>query len=284
MLLYTVSGIVADIPDAAERGIQQIKHYGSEAIAFVGHAALAHPNEFVIACSAIVTAAFTGILAFKTRGLFQETAGLREETAALARFARQQAEDMKTSIKEARRAADVAERTLVLTTRPWIGIKVEIAGPLRFTATECTVDIKVIRRNYGRSPALNAGYHLNFEAGVGKAIDTRFKLEDAVRKRLSIGMMGNPMFPADPHEDTFTNSISRAELEEARQSDEKQELRLFVIACTFYTSPTGGRVRYTSLDWEIVRKGAADYGFVGVDEEIAPDQLELLGPNLGEAI
>src|SRR5437588_11887098 len=111
MLLYSVSDIVADIPDAAERGIQQIAEYLRPAIAFLGKMAGEHPNEFIIALSAIATAIFTCVLALRTSGLFKETAGLREETAALVKLAEQQAIDMRASIKVAQDAAKAAAKS-----------------------------------------------------------------------------------------------------------------------------------------------------------------------------
>jgi hypothetical protein len=109
MFLYAVSGIITDQPDGPQRAINQITDYLGRAAVFVGHMAGDHPNEFVIALSAFATAIFTYFLATRTRGLFKETAGLREETAVLAKFAKQQAEDMRASIAAAQRAADAAE-------------------------------------------------------------------------------------------------------------------------------------------------------------------------------
>jgi hypothetical protein len=108
MVVYAVPGIVTDIPNAVERGLEQIEYYLSGAIAFLGHAALTHPNEFVTAVSTIFIAIFTTVLAVKTSGLFKETAGLREETAVLAKFAKQQADDMKDSIAAAQKSANAA--------------------------------------------------------------------------------------------------------------------------------------------------------------------------------
>jgi hypothetical protein len=65
-----------------------------------------------------------------TAALFIATAGLIVATGVLGYFAYRQLRDMKDSIaaatdsaKQARRSADVAERTLALTTRPWISMR-----------------------------------------------------------------------------------------------------------------------------------------------------------------
>jgi hypothetical protein len=120
MFLYAISSVVADVPDQVERAVQQIKEYLTDALAFVGHAAVTHPNEFVTAFAAFVTMIFTGVLAFKTAGLFKETARLREETAVLAKFAKQQAEDMRSSVaaaQESAKAATVNANVLMATQR-----------------------------------------------------------------------------------------------------------------------------------------------------------------------
>jgi hypothetical protein len=108
-MLYAVSSIVSDMPDAVERSVQQIKEYLGNTGAFIAHAASEHPNEFVMALSAVVTAAFTVVLALKTAGLFKATADLRDSTQAMVKFAEEQSRDMKASIAAAQTTANAAK-------------------------------------------------------------------------------------------------------------------------------------------------------------------------------
>jgi hypothetical protein len=85
MFRESMPGAIADVASGIESGVDQIKEYLGKAVAFVSHAALNHPNEFVIALSAVATAIFAGVLARRTAGLFRDTEGLRQETSGLIR-------------------------------------------------------------------------------------------------------------------------------------------------------------------------------------------------------
>jgi hypothetical protein len=159
MVLYAVSNIVTDMPDAVERHVHQIYEYASKFGAFVAH----NPNEFAIACSAIATAVFTYVLATRTTGLFRETARLREETAVLAKFAKQQAEDMKASVAAARDSANAA-MSIASSDRAWMSP----AGQQVMHSDNLTIDdvevgdgvmISVVWQNTGQTPALQASVY-----------------------------------------------------------------------------------------------------------------------------
>ncbi len=98
------SAIVTDYPDDVQRHIEQIGQYvkdtASALSAWIAH----HPNEFIIAVSAAITALFTGILAIATIRLWNST-------AELARLAKRQADDMKDSIAASKTSADAASKS-----------------------------------------------------------------------------------------------------------------------------------------------------------------------------
>jgi hypothetical protein len=108
-----------------------------------------HAIEFLnIKISDALIAIFTIVLAYKTAGLFNETARLRSA-------ADQQASDMKASIAAAVRSADISERALTELEAPFTAIKIIDTGLIRKT-TETGHDFAILKfsiTNDGRTPA-----------------------------------------------------------------------------------------------------------------------------------
>jgi hypothetical protein len=199
MFLYAMSGAAAGIANAEDRHQCQIYEYLSRAASFIGNAATAHPNEFVIAISAIFTAIFTFVLAMRTSGLFKETAGLREETAVLAKFAKQQAGDMKASIAAAEtsaaatekaaaaatRSADLAEDAFRRLERPYLLVKITETVKLRHPeGAHPNLEYRLV--NYGKLPAIlrslsiSLQYNPTFPLRTPMAIaETRYEVIEA---------------------------------------------------------------------------------------------------------
>lgn len=168
-----VSAIIADPPGAVDRYIQNIKQYSSDALGFLGHMIVDHPNEFITAVSTIVIAAFTALLAVRTSGLFRETAGLRAA-------ADQQAKDMKESLTAAKKAADAADLSATAALRveqPIISMLepelMSITGPvpkdrayacggLHGLPYENCVIPQLAFRNRGRTHAFLSSVHLGY--------------------------------------------------------------------------------------------------------------------------
>jgi hypothetical protein len=126
---------------------------------------------------------------------------LWQETARLARGADDQATKMEKSIavaqkaaNTAERAAKVAEQTLIASDRAWIQIKVELAGPLKFTSTSITAKISVQLKNVGRSPALHVRA---FSKLHPEALRARTYAETVTRNKHSGALLGigNVLFP-----------------------------------------------------------------------------------------
>src|SRR5438309_1916727 len=101
-IFWPASTIIADQPDTVEQHVRQMGEYLRRIGAFIGEAAVNHPNEFIVAVATVWVAIFTGVLAIATIRLWNSTADL-------ARFADQQATDMKASIAAAQKAADAAD-------------------------------------------------------------------------------------------------------------------------------------------------------------------------------
>jgi hypothetical protein len=160
LLSFTIA-IVADQPDTVERHVKQMGEYLRGFGGFVSNAAVKHPNEFVIAVATIFVAIFTAALAVATIRLWNST-------AALAKFAEQQALDMKASIVESRRAADAAiksaeaaeraarisEESFRRIERPYLFIKFITTQKLRSVDQADVASLEYTLVNYGKTPAV----------------------------------------------------------------------------------------------------------------------------------
>jgi hypothetical protein len=92
----------------------------------------------------LLIAIFTGVLAWKTSGLFNETRKLRET-------ANDQRMDMLRSIQAAEKSAAIAERALTELEGPFVVVDIIKSG-LDF-GSEDTATLEYVFRNYGRTPA-----------------------------------------------------------------------------------------------------------------------------------
>jgi hypothetical protein len=140
---WIATAIIADIPDAVERQVAQVRDYIVEAARFIGHTASSHPNEFITALSTTGIFIFTWVLAHSTKKLWRAA----KDSAA------QQSRDMQASIATAEESAKAANRTaqaLIDAERPWVGLvtvtNVVISHPAAPYAD-------VLIKNSGRTPA-----------------------------------------------------------------------------------------------------------------------------------
>jgi hypothetical protein len=157
---WSASAIVANEPDSVEQHVRQMGEYLRRFGSFIAHAAVDHPNEFVIALA-------TAVLAIATISLWNST-------AALAKFAKEQAIDMKASIAATQKATEAAELSARMATaannlmgqtaerqlQAYISLSkariISVEAGQRPTA-------KIAIRNSGQTPA----YDLSAELAIG---------------------------------------------------------------------------------------------------------------------
>jgi hypothetical protein len=124
--------------------------------AFIGEAAVNHPNEFIVAVATVWLAIFTGVLAIATVRLWNST-------AHLAKIAAEQSRDMKYSIA----AAETSARAAELSARATVGVELPIVFLQRIdvmgkgyspgvipSLPPAPSEIWVWFKNYGRTPAI----------------------------------------------------------------------------------------------------------------------------------
>jgi hypothetical protein len=236
--------------------------------------------------------AFTGVLAFATVGLGIATAFLYATGEKQFRFAIRasvkQSRDMQASVKvaqdtanAAKRSAEVADRLLVLTDRPWVDLKIEIIGALKFDPVEgCLIKIKLTLLNIGRSPAIKLGYFINFCPSIPQAVESHHKMTESARYMIKDTSFGHTRFPNDPHVIEMVIGATPAEIEAGTKESDSGLVEPYIVGCAYYGLPTGGRFRYTSINKAIWIAGDTR-GLAPVGEYQA-DKLVLSTFNTGE--
>jgi hypothetical protein len=113
------TAIITDVPDTVERHVKQMSDYVLQAIAFVGHMASEHPNEFITAFSTTGIFIFTWVLARSTKKLWKAT---QVASAQQSRDTEQSIAVSRIAADSATRSAETAERALIAGQRAFVSV------------------------------------------------------------------------------------------------------------------------------------------------------------------
>jgi hypothetical protein len=285
--LWLAAEIIADEPDHIDRHVKQLGQYLREFWTFITDTAVKHPNEFVIAVATFFIAIFTAMLAIAAVRLWNST-------AELARLAEQQASDMKAFIDLAKKsadaastAADIAERTLTFTARPWIDVEIELTGPLTFNARECSVPIRITFKNIGNSPATSVGFDCNLYPTGIEANDREVKLLE-ILKRIRPQKAGKTLFPASVVDEEITVSFTREAMEKSKSENAIDLVLPTILVCVYYGIPSRGpRGRYHhtvhARGIRLTETASTGPGFDGREGTFAEKDLRLVFTEIGTA-
>jgi hypothetical protein len=245
---------------------------------------------------------FTFWLVVSTVGLGVSTLMLwragEKQLAHLETASATQSRDMQASIgvardatKAADRSAQVAERALILTDRPWIAVRVEMTGELIFDTDEIDAEIGITIKNVGKSPASYLTFHANLCIDLLDAAQKGREWVGAYQRRPpALFGYGRVLFPDEKFSTTTRVSVSRhdflkriaeADADAVKDGREPEGTdRPAVVVFVPYGLPNAGptgRYRYTTFLGEIRLKNAA-FGtyFDGKQNSFLPNGLEVV--------
>jgi hypothetical protein len=226
--------------------------------------------------------AFTGVLAFATVGLGIATAFLYVTGEKQFRFAIRasvkQSRDMQASVKvaqdsanAAKRSAEVADRLLVMTDRPWVALKIEIIEGLKFDPSlGCMIKVKLTLLNIGRSPAIGLGYSIGLHPSIERAVKSHQAMIESSRIMVKGMTFGHTRFPNDPIEREISLFVTQSDIEAGIKECDSGLVEPYIVACVYYGLPIGGRFRYTSTNRAIWLNddtpGFAPAGYYSLDK------------------
>jgi hypothetical protein len=174
--------------------------------------AIERSEKVINVFSTITLAVFTALL-------FIATLILAASTDDLRKYAEEQASDMKRSISEAKRSADVAEKSLIASNRPWVKVDIAVGGPIFYNVNGVNFTIRYILTNIGHSPASNVWVTAKvitpeFGSANNQHFDPRSSLREEIAQLKSRPPMpfGFPLFPGETITQDITVSIGAEDL------------------------------------------------------------------------
>jgi hypothetical protein len=233
-------------------------------------------------------ALFNGMLVGATVLLWK--AGERQLKLIEANAA-EQSRDMKTSIEVAKKSADAAkaaaeigQKALIETDRPWISVEAKIVGPLRFSENGIEITINVSLKNVGRSPATFVRL-IRPEVFVD-VIEANSECDEISRKYMSALLgWGVVLFPKEilPHEKLLieTSGATLQERAPAPMRPERGLRRPAIMIPAFYNLPGEYKSRHTISVFEIRANDPEHSGWDGSNSITPPEQLILRRHFLG---
>jgi hypothetical protein len=183
--------------------------------------------------------------------------------------------------KPTKKSADIADRLLVWTDRPWMDVSVKITGALKFDPVEgCLIKIKLRLVNIGKSPAIGLGYFIKLCPSIVQAAESHQEMVGSTPYMFPGTSLGHTRFPNDPLEIEMAIGATPAQIEAATKESESGLVEPYIVACAYYGLPTGGRFRHTSINKAIwIDTDARGLAPVG---EYPVDRLSLSAFNTGE--
>jgi len=189
---------------------------------------------------------------------------LHAVSEAQERVMREQAETMAASLaltqksaEAATKAADIAEKTLISTDRPWVGMDTKLSGRIVVDSGEYRVPVDITLTNYGKSPALSVDYFIELCGSVDTAVIRHHQMINSVQYMTALhsGFVGKTLFPGFPDLHSKRVTASRAtidgEREKAISSEGTDQAGLYIVACAYYRLPGAEFFRHTTAVHQI---------------------------------
>jgi hypothetical protein len=250
-----------------------------------------------LAQHADVQAAQTKASAEQMKSQAEQTKQLADEMKAQAASTETIATEAKIQARAAEKSADavkdsvtVAQNSLELSLRPWVSVKVEIAGPLTWDQNGGHLSLRYTFSNVGHSPAL--GFfslpQLVVEPSVGMSpVKER---QDLCRYVTGPNVsMKDVLFPGEIRESFMKVNVSRADAERANPSWKGTTFSAYIIDCTAYHSNfskqiysvANSRSLDTTMPADQPNPMQSSYAFTGtlalpIDKDVPADHLWLL--------
>lgn len=183
----------------------------------------------------------------------------------------------------AMKSVKISHRTLVVSQRPWVSVKLKIASSLIFKDGEGRIEIHCLLRNFGPSPANNVEVLQEIVPMQHKAWDEIVRITENARKRHPRKMLGHKIFPNEEFTYRTNIPISRKKIEEIATElgfpDLEGVVYPVIVGCVIYNSTLNDDNHTTEF---MVTLGQRDptnpkimLGFKTDDGEIPQDQLVL---------
>jgi hypothetical protein len=226
----------------------------------------------------------------QTKQLATEMKAQAGSTETIATEAKIQASASEKSADAAKDSVTVTQSSLELSQRPWVSVKVEIAGPLTWDANGAHLLLKYTFKNVGHSPALGffslAQMVVEPKLGI-PPIKERQELCQYVRSQ-NIPLR-DVLFPDEVRETLVKVNASRTDIGKAKSYWAGARFAASVIDCTAYHSSFSQQIYAVSNSrslatplpagqQDLFRATSAFSGTLAlpIDEEVQADHIALV--------
>jgi hypothetical protein len=197
----------------------------------------------------------------------------------------------------AKDSADIANKTLTATQRPWIYPVISVGSNMLINDDGATITFGYTLKNSGNTPAINVDVYPRFFAfQFGKVTGTppnftveipqtdvavdlvKFCNEQTVSSEMKANvswLSGDPIFPDRELRSAVIVTIPKAEIDAAREQSDYKSFTPVLLFCVTYRSPFDTKSHHTGLAFQLFRSDPASAG--GAREFSPDDKLTLLG-------
>ncbi|GGF31554.1 hypothetical protein GCM10011611_42130 [Aliidongia dinghuensis] len=198
---------------------------------------------------------FTGILAWRTHGLFVETGALRAAATEQSRL-------LTRSIDETAKTADAALEANILArdifsaeNRPWISIELTPADDFRVDANGALIaSVNLIFKNHGKTPATGIFFKMKIiNDEIGLIDKTHNEMVNDLSKYTGRNNNGFSIFPGGILEEYREFVFFRSGAKPSGNLDWDEYIKAHLVGCIDYAFPFGGQGR-TKFCFSLAKK------------------------------
>ncbi|MEN2474255.1 hypothetical protein [Burkholderia sp. GS2Y] len=205
---------------------------------------------------------FTFVLAVSTVLLWWDTNGLR-------RLGNRQSIDMRKSLEVAERAADAAiaanqlnRDSFAIEYRPWVSVKIDVAGPLTWDVNGANATFRFSLSNTGRTPAQGVWVHPRFAVSGGANRDPKEIQSEIIRSAIGNPFaIGTTVFPNETYVLSISLTIPDVEviqfIDELKGRGVAADFDYFpacLAGCVVYGSTFDNKPHYTGFVYDVQKR------------------------------
>lgn len=171
----------------------------------------------------------------------------------------------KNAADAAKKSAEIAEKTLIATQRPWVSVHMAIASGLQFSANEARITIRFNVKNVGNSPAIAIGIHplIYLQTLKRDMMEEQKKVCGKLETTIDISkpFLRYMLFPNENFIQNFSLSISRADIDRSqaefaetyKDMPPSNFISPVLVGCVSYRFAFDGSIHKTGFIADILR-------------------------------
>jgi hypothetical protein len=129
-------------------------------------------------------------------------------------YVKQTLDTNRDAVEKSALMAELAERHMVASERPWLSVKLAVTGDLEFKNYEGRIEISFVMKNVGKSPAINVDVSHHIVTSLDKGWPKMKEIAAKARTSKRNHMLGHKIFPGDQFLSRISMPILRSDIED----------------------------------------------------------------------